>query len=59
MKFLPYSAVRLSESSRLPSDRRPIGDGLTLVAQWWPEINRPQGFWGKTGSAFDMADDDS
>ena len=39
MKFLPYFGGSAAGILEAPSDRRPIGDGLTLVAQWRQEIN--------------------
>jgi hypothetical protein len=39
MKFLPYFGGSVAGILKLPGDRRPIGDGLTLVTQWRREIN--------------------
>jgi hypothetical protein len=39
MKFLPYFGGPATGILRTPSDRRPIGDRLTLVAQRRHEIN--------------------
>jgi hypothetical protein len=59
LKFLPYLGGPALEVSGLPSNRRLIGDGLTLVTQWRHEINSSRrGPRLKMGFSRDMAMND-